>query len=48
METTHARRVFPCFDEPAFKATFDVTVGHELANKALSNMFETSTVPMYV
>jgi aminopeptidase N len=26
MQPSNARRVFPCFDDPAFKATFDVTV----------------------
>ena len=38
MEPTDARRVFPCFDEPNYKATFQVTVGHWAALTALSNM----------
>lgn len=37
-EATDARRCFPCFDEPSFKATFDcsLTVSKDLV--ALSNM----------
>ncbi|KAL5248988.1 hypothetical protein ACHWQZ_G018001 [Mnemiopsis leidyi] len=37
-ESTDARRAFPCWDEPAFKATFDVTLVSPLAAVALSNM----------
>ncbi|XP_064456765.1 thyrotropin-releasing hormone-degrading ectoenzyme-like [Ornithodoros turicata] len=33
-----AREAFPCFDEPLFKATFNVTVIHPSALNAISNM----------
>lgn len=46
MEPTHARKVFPCLDEPALKATFDVTVGHQGKMKALANMPQVSKRPM--
>ncbi|XP_077977906.1 aminopeptidase N-like [Glandiceps talaboti] len=38
LETIHARRVFPSFDEPAFKASFDIVVRHRNTRSALSNM----------
>lgn len=37
-EATEARRAFPCWDEPAIKATFDVTLIVPKDRVALSNM----------
>jgi puromycin-sensitive aminopeptidase len=37
MEATDARRAFPCFDEPDFKAVFAITLVVEPEYKAISN-----------
>jgi len=38
MSPTHCRRVFPCFDEPSLRATFDLTLDVPINMQALSNM----------
>lgn len=38
MSPTHCRRVFPCFDEPSLRATFDLTLDIPRHLHALSNM----------
>ncbi|XP_013141776.1 PREDICTED: aminopeptidase N-like, partial [Papilio polytes] len=45
-EAISARKGFPCFDEPIYKATFKLNIGHHEEFTAVSNMplFNTTTV----
>ena len=45
MEATDARRAFPSFDEPAYKATFDVTLLIDAGDSAISNGRQISDTP---
>ena len=38
MSPTNARKAFPCFDEPGFKAKFQFEVTHSDSFEARSNM----------
>ena len=42
-ESTHARRAFPCWDEPAFKATYAITLDVPTDLLAVSNSSELSS-----
>ncbi|XP_038058557.1 aminopeptidase N-like [Patiria miniata] len=44
MEGPYARRVLPCFDEPTFKASYDVQLEHRNDMQALSNGIETKHI----
>ena len=44
-EATDARRAFPSFDEPAYKATFDITVVADKVHSVISNAKMLSDTP---
>ena len=46
LQPTYARSTFPCLDEPALKAKFDIRVGRTAAYRSLSNMPRVKTTPM--
>src|SRR4051812_9256191 len=46
LEPADARRIFPCWDEPAFKATFALTVTVPRAHLAVGNMPVTRETPV--
>jgi aminopeptidase N len=44
-ESTDARRAFPCFDEPAYKAVFRITLAVDNGDIAISNAKISSDIP---
>lgn len=47
MQATYARKTFPCFDEPALKAVFNVTIIHDPDTVALSNGMEIGSLKKF-
>ncbi|KAM3625855.1 uncharacterized protein V6R79_018655 [Siganus canaliculatus] len=48
MQAPHARKAFPCFDEPAMKAVFYITLIHTSDTVALGNGKSTGDVPITI
>jgi glutamyl aminopeptidase len=45
-EATYAREAFPCFDEPAMKSEFELSIARPTGMITLSNMPIRATEPM--
>lgn len=45
-QATDARRAFPCWDEPFFKATFELEITHWKNMTAIANMPSILDTPM--